>query len=135
MYSQHTFRPRASAAVHGTARPVVPRRRPAHAAARPQAFGGGGSTATDALEWQRQQRLEDAASSSGDGLEAPGFSTNLPFTRDIGYPYQPFLPPKCPEKVIVVLRHGSSTWNEQVSTYSAVHAQQSRPCADACSTA
>jgi hypothetical protein len=56
----------------------------------------------------REQRLDGAASSSCDG--GGGATTSLGASN----PASLWLPPAMRGKVIVALRHGASTWNEQV---------------------
>jgi len=67
---------------------------------------------------QQQQTLQnappidhDVASSSSDGADDPLWSAAAG-AQDSSAPLR--LPPRCGEKTVVVLRHGSSTWNEQV---------------------
>jgi hypothetical protein len=62
-----------------------------------------------------QRQLEDAPSSSSDGGESSYGSGASPWEGSDMVSVLP--PPGAPQKVIVVLRHGASTWNEQVRVH------------------
>ncbi|KAI8464437.1 MAG: histidine phosphatase superfamily [Monoraphidium minutum] len=91
------------------------------------AFKGNGTGSSGAapvgVPWPRQPELGGAASSS-DGGDGGGASAAWEAGRG---EREAFLLARVPDKTIVVLRHGSSTWNEQARSWARRGAARAAP--------